>query len=77
MQLHLLEQVDGTFWVETEQFAASEPPANLELRRDQFLSETGLILTRDTPSTISLGAGGRVNLAAGLGSRHCPPRALR
>lgn len=64
MQLHLLEQVDGTFWVETEQFAASEPPANLELRRDQFLSETGLILTRDTPATISLGATGRVNFAA-------------
>jgi len=52
MQYHLLETVNvwatSTAWGGTEQFTMADLEDSLERRRNQFLSDTGLIVTQST-----------------------------
>lgn len=48
IQYHLLEPPVGTFWTGTDQFTLSDALAGLQRRRDQFLIETGAVITHST-----------------------------
>ena len=59
IQFHFLEPATPTAWSGTEQFVLSDLTAALQRRRDQFLAETGIHLTRATQAQ---GATGTVTL---------------
>lgn len=61
MQIHLLEPVSPTVWTGSTQFTLADLVGALQRRRDQFLLETGAILTRTT-LPISAPPAGRVTL---------------
>ena len=54
LQYHLLENADtdpaGSSWVGTEMFVLADLTAAIERRRNQFLAETGIVVTRSTPN---------------------------
>lgn len=48
IEYHLLEPPTPTVWTGTDQFALQDVVSALQRRRDQFLLETGMVLTRAT-----------------------------
>jgi len=62
IEYHLLEPPTPGTWTGSEQFNAQDLTTALQQRRDQFLLETGCVLTHSTTST-GLPATGRIGLA--------------
>lgn len=50
IQYHFLEPAPGNSWSGTGMFDLSDVTRALQQRRDQFLAETGVVVTRSTPS---------------------------
>jgi hypothetical protein len=61
IQAHLLEPVTPTSWSGTAQFTLADVVQAIQRRRDQFLMDSGLVLTRTTPS-VGPTMGGRIQL---------------
>lgn len=62
IQYHLLEiATSQSTWNGTEMFTLNDVRFALQRRRDQFLADTGIVITRSTPS-VTAGATGRVDL---------------
>jgi hypothetical protein len=61
IEYHLLEPATPTAWTGSGQFTLSDVVTALQRRRDQFLLETGMVLTRTTP-IVNPVMGGRVPL---------------
>ncbi len=52
MQMRLMETVSPTVWDGTEQFTLADFQTALQRRRDQFLLETGMVLTARAPMDV-------------------------
>jgi len=65
IESHLLEPVTPGTWTGSEQFNAQDLTTALQQRRDQFLLETGCVLTHSTTST-GLPATGRIGLSTSV-----------
>lgn len=63
LEYALMEPPTPTAWTGTEQFTLAELTAALQRRRDQFLKETGAVVTRET-SVVTPDVNGRVPLPA-------------
>ncbi len=50
IQHHFLEPASGDSWAGTSMFNLSDVTRALQHRRDQFLAETGVVITRSTPA---------------------------
>ena len=61
LEYHLLEPPISFAWTGSGQFTLADLTLALQRRRDQFLLETGMVLTRTTPTVIPA-MGGRVPL---------------
>jgi len=61
MEYHLLEPPTPTIWTGTEMFTLAQLTAALQRRRDQFLVETGCVLTHYNP-VVAIIPTGRVQL---------------
>lgn len=62
IQYHLLEPATPTAWSGSDQFTLDDLVQAITRRRDQFLAETGAVVTRST-STIAPPTEGRITLA--------------
>ncbi len=51
IQAHLLEPVTGNSWTGTEMFTLDDLTKAIERRRDQFIVESGCVVTRSTQAT--------------------------
>jgi hypothetical protein len=65
MELALLEPVNVTGWSGSTQFTNADLVSAIQRRRDQFLLETAMVLTRTTP-IINPTMGGRIGLAEAI-----------
>src|SRR5579863_2969613 len=65
LELQLLEPVSVTSWIGSNQFTLADLVSAIQRRRDQFLLETGMVLTRST-MVVNPTMGGRVALAEAI-----------
>src|SRR4029077_11076977 len=63
MQYALMEPPTPTMWTGTEQFTLQDLIRTLQQARDQFLRETGAVLTRSSVPTFTPNPDGRVSLS--------------
>lgn len=65
IEYHLMEPPTGATWTGSEMFTVQDILTALQRRRDQFLNETGCVITRSTQG-VSSPTEGRVSLAQGI-----------